>query len=168
MPAGATYEPIATTTLGSSASSVTFSSISGAYTDLILVITAKSTIGNTDNYIRFNGDTANNYSTTWLTGNGSAATSGRESNQAGILLDYGAYLKTTGFTLCIVQIMNYSNSTTYKTVLTRSNDANTGVDALVGLWRKTPEAITSLTLDPVGTQGLEAGSTFTLYGIAAA
>jgi hypothetical protein len=32
-----TYEPIATTTLGTAAASVTFSSISGAYTDLVLV-----------------------------------------------------------------------------------------------------------------------------------
>jgi len=32
-----TYEPIATTTLSSAQSSVTFSSISGSYTDLVLV-----------------------------------------------------------------------------------------------------------------------------------
>ena len=33
-----TYEPIATTTLGSAAASITFSSIAGTYTDLRLVL----------------------------------------------------------------------------------------------------------------------------------
>jgi hypothetical protein len=40
MAAGNTYEAIATQTLGSDAASVTFSSISGAYTDLIMVVNA--------------------------------------------------------------------------------------------------------------------------------
>ena len=37
-----TYEPIETQTLDSAAASVTFSSISGSYTDLVLVINAAS------------------------------------------------------------------------------------------------------------------------------
>jgi hypothetical protein len=36
-----TYEKIATNTLGSAASSVTFTSISGAYTDLVLISNPK-------------------------------------------------------------------------------------------------------------------------------
>ena len=44
-----TYEPIATTTLGSAAASVTFSSISGSYTDLVLIVVPKATTGD---YIR--------------------------------------------------------------------------------------------------------------------
>jgi hypothetical protein len=36
MAAGNTYTPLATQTLGSAAASVTFSSISGAYTDLVV------------------------------------------------------------------------------------------------------------------------------------
>ena len=38
----ATYEPIATTTLGSAATNITFSSIPATYTDLRLVLVARS------------------------------------------------------------------------------------------------------------------------------
>ena len=62
--------------------------------------------------------------------------------------------------------MNYSNATTYKTVITRASNANNGVDAVVGLWRNTA-AITSINVF-LGTGNLDTGSTFTLYGIKAA
>ena len=59
-----TYTPIATTTLGSGQTSVTFSSISGTYTDLILIASASNTGGATNIRLQFNGDTATNYSST--------------------------------------------------------------------------------------------------------
>ena len=61
MAAGATYTQIATTTLGSSQSTITFSSISGAYTDLVLVVTAKVSSA-TDLWVRANSDSGSNYS----------------------------------------------------------------------------------------------------------
>jgi len=76
MAAGNTYTPIATQTLSTSAASVTFSSISGAYTDLVLIINAASS-AQKDIDIRFNSDTAGNYSNTWMAGNGSSTHSGR-------------------------------------------------------------------------------------------
>jgi hypothetical protein len=66
--------------------------------------------------------------------------------------------------------MNYSNSTTYKTVLGRSNRASSDTAADVGLWRST-SAITRIDLAMGGsfpTNNFASGSTFTLYGIAAA
>jgi hypothetical protein len=57
-----TYEPIATTTLGSAAASVTFSSISGSYTDLVLVVTGIGATVTTFPWIRFNGLSTNIYS----------------------------------------------------------------------------------------------------------
>jgi hypothetical protein len=62
--------------------------------------------------------------------------------------------------------MNYRNSTTYKTVLSRYDDATKSTGAEVGLWRNTA-AITSVLMKP-GTGSFAAGSTFTIYGIAAA
>ena len=60
-----TYEPIATTTLGSAASSITFSSIPATYTDLrlVLVHTPSASTGNAQ--MQFNSDTATNYSYTY-------------------------------------------------------------------------------------------------------
>lgn len=167
MTAGATYTPIATTTLGSDQASVTFSSISGSYTDLICIVNgALTTADNT--YMDFNGDTATNYSQTYLRGNGSTATSGGVSGNNYIVNDYTSYPDTTlsDYTL-IVNINNYSNSTTYKTSLLRSNQAGTGVATSVGLWRST-SAITQVRFFCGGTVKWKTGSTFTLYGIVAA
>ena len=59
----ATYEKIATTTLGSAQATVTFSSISGAYTDLVAICNFGGASAAEDFTIRFNGDTNNaNYS----------------------------------------------------------------------------------------------------------
>jgi hypothetical protein len=177
MAAGSTYTPIATTTLGSAQSSVTFSSL-GSYTDLIIMCNTYARFGSetaATMWIRFNGDTGTNYSNTILSGNGSTASSSRGSN--GNYAEVGQIMAKTGtsssvFTPAILNIMNYGNTTTYKTVLSRSgnedgtNNTSRRTDARVALWRST-NAITSLT---IGTDAIEyvAGSTFTLYGIAAA
>jgi hypothetical protein len=172
MAAGSTYTPIATTTLGSAQASYTFSSIPQTYTDLVLVASAKSGLTTTTQVkLTFNSDTATNYSWTRLLGDGSAASSARGTTQAYVEVGYIA--GNSGSVqpdMFILQIQNYANSTTYKTLLSRwssMNAANAYVAAVVGLWRKTPEAITSITLAPDSTN-FQTGSTFTLYGIAAA
>ena len=167
MAAGNTYVAIATQTLGSAAASVTFSSISGSYTDLVIVYSAKSASSTRDMCMTFNSDTATNYSATILSGNGSTATSIRSTSESFIYLDTNAANNSTIFNAAIVNIQNYSNSTTYKTILCRSNNADLGVDATVGLWRSTA-AITSINLTLGGGINLATGSTFSLYGIAAA
>ena len=161
-----TYEPIATQTLASSASSVTFSSIPGTYTDLILISSPLVTSNTYDLCVQFNGDTGSNYSSTFLSGDGTSALSSRLSSQTRIFLDfYGAI--NTAQSNRITSIMNYSNTTTYKTVIGRANNAGLGTDAIVGLWRSTA-AITSLVLNAQTGGTLATGSTFTLYGIKAA
>jgi hypothetical protein len=161
-----TYEPIATQTLGSAAASVTFSSIPATYTDLIIVTQAISASAD-DVGIRFNSDSGTNYSQTWLSGNGSSAFSGRYSSSTSVYLDIYGSMGTTLFNNANVQIMNYANTTTNKTFLSRSNRAGAGVDAIVGLWRNTA-AITTIVLAPTSGVNFSTGSTFTLYGIKAA
>lgn len=164
MAAGNTYTQIASTTLGS-ASSVTFSSISSAYTDLRIVIVGAVNTGLQNLTCQFNGDTATNYSRTFLSGNGSSAGSGRESTFANITLDrYGYFSSST--TNMLVDVMNYSNATTYKTLLSRSNNASEGTGAVVGLWRNTA-AINSILLTLSGSTWTT-GSVASLYGITAA
>jgi hypothetical protein len=162
-----TYTPIATQTLGSAASEVIFSSIPQNYTDLILVMTPKAVsttnvltcqVGN--NSI----DTGSNYSNTYLAGSGTAQ-SGRYSNQT---FWYASFeLLTTGSSQnSIMQFLNYSNSSTYKTSLTRYNEATAGVGAFVNLWRST-SPINIIKLAIAGGTSFAAGSTFTIYGVAA-
>lgn len=166
-----TYEPIATTTLGSDTASVTLSSISGSYTDLILIAFMRSTRSATDDsfYMTLNGDTAGNYSATRLLGDGSSASSARNTNTGRFTFDIMAAGSTASGTYSpnIFHFNNYSNSTTYKTVLYRGNNANGYVIAEVGLWRSTA-AITSIKIEPYTGPNLASGSTFTLYGILAA
>ena len=164
MPLPSTMTPIATNTLAATASSVTFSSVPQGYTDLVL-ITSCSSSTNWDAYIRFNSDSGSNYSYTVLYGTGSAAGSYRASD-TGILQDFQASVNTE-ISNRITQVMNYSNTTTYKTLLNRANRSNAGTDAIVGLWRNTA-AITTLEITSRGANTFAAGSTFTLYGIKAA
>ena len=166
MAAGNTYVALATQTLTGNAATVTFSSISGAYTDLVLIGSATSSSGAGEIGIQFNGDTGSNYSSTYMYGNGTAATSGRSINYTQIYLERNATVRTTTRPMFRANIMNYSNTTTYKTVLTRADSASESVDAVVGLWRSTA-AITSILIDGAGAT-FAIGSTFTLYGILAA
>jgi hypothetical protein len=166
MAAGSTYFPIATTTLGSATASYTFSSIPSTYTDLILVSSPKVSSNQEAVQVQFNGDTANNYSFTQLYGDGTSAASNRSSNIGYIYLSNGT--SASDFGTGTFHIMNYSNTTTYKTVIGRFSEAAYVSWADVGLWRNTA-AVTSLTLTVSGTsKTLLTGSTFTLYGIAAA
>lgn len=161
----ATYEPIATQTLGSAAATVIFSSIPGTYTDLVLIAQFIVTAGNANIGLYFNGSQATNYSFTGLGGSGGAAVSARSTNATNIQTEYYGYGDQTQATR-IINIMNYANTTTYKTVIGRGNNTNNGTSAIVGLWRST-SAITSATIQ-AGPTTFTSGSTFTLYGIKAA
>ena len=122
MPAGSTYTPIATTTLGSAQSSVTFNSFSG-YTDLIVVFNGGNTASGQSIYLQFNGDTGTNYSTADLWGNGSSATSGRNTGLGFMrVVGRGIGVDTTLTTNALIHIMNYANTNTFKTVINRSNE----------------------------------------------
>jgi hypothetical protein len=168
MPAGSTYSTIATQTLGSNQATVTFSSIPGTYTDLVLITNGATTVANKDIYMRFNSDTGTNYSRTVLYGDGTSAASDRASN---VSFGYADYLGWTGTTLgtqvCVINIMNYSNSTTNKTYLSRSNNASSATDLNVGMWRNTA-AINRIDIGAASSGIWITGSTFTLYGISAA
>ena len=162
MAAGSTYTPIATTTLGSAASSVSFTSISGSYTDIQIVFSGAITSGFDAIGLQFNGDTATNYSRVYMAGNGSAASSSLSSSQTSSQIG----IMGTENSNSIFQIMNYSNTTTYKTALARGNSSANATRAGVGLWRST-SAINRIDL-LAGSSTFISGSTFTLYGIAAA
>jgi hypothetical protein len=157
-----TYKPLATVTLASSASSVTFSNIPATYRDLILVLSGSASSG-TNVQIRFNGDSANNYAYVAMFGNGSTTSSFTEGGISAIT-QLGL---TTGISNNIVQVMDYSATDKHKTALLRSNGASSFVQATAGRWAST-SAITSMALAPVtGGVTFNSGTTFNLFGVIA-
>ena len=159
----ATYEPIATTTLGSAAASIVFSSISSAYTDLRIVLTCTTSTAGGQPAIRFNGDTGTNYSNTRIEGNGSSATSNRNTNSTYVFVGSGE--STTIPSLIAFDIFSYAGSTNKSLLISYNSDRNGSgeVNRYVGLWRNTA-AITSITLLP-NIYNFNTGTTATLYGI---
>ena len=159
-----TFTPIATTTLGSAQASYTFSSIPSTYTDLVIEIFTKNSAGTVYGvFCELNGDTSSLYSSTMLWGTGSAASSINYANRTSMV---GGWLGNTEFGVAQYNIMNYANTTTYKTMLGRFSDPNTTSrsGASANLYRST-SAITSIKLISEPTSNFASGSTFTLWGI---
>jgi len=167
--ATATYVPIATQTLSTAASSITFSSIPSTYTDLRIVIVGTTSSSSVNLNIQFNGETgasATTYSFTSITGNGSAAASHNATNTWSWVPTWVTGLQTSIPTFYTIDIFSYAGST-YKTgLMTTSTDINGSgsVERSVGLYRNT-SSITSLSFTQTGSVTYSAGTTATLWGI---
>ena len=160
-----TYTLIGSATADGTSLSVTFSSIPATYTDL--VIACAITAGNTgDAFLRFNGDTTSLYSDTVLRGNGSVASTVRDSTAAGIDIGPVSLVSGSEIATVLINVMDYANSTTQKTSLIRFAEGTNMVSAIVGLWRSTATISSILFSSRGGNWG--SGSTFKLYGIEAA
>ena len=166
-----TYEPIAQYTLTSTAGIITFASIPQTYTDLVLIQSARVSSAYDITAIRVNSVTTN-YSGTYLETGGSSVTSGRGTAEIALRAGYVPGTSYTGdWSAEIYNFMNYANTTTNKTVLSRTNfttstvgfDVQTKVSLI-----PTTSAITQITTQPVNGALWAIGSTFTLYGIKAA
>jgi hypothetical protein len=172
MPAGNTYIPLATNTLSSAAASITFSSISGAYTDLVLICNLKSSATPTaySPTLYFNSDTdKTHYAYSALYGDGSSTVSFQwttsTATQHGVM---AMAVSASNFNTAVINIQNYANTTTYKPVLTRSSDPANVTYLTMGQWLDT-SAINSLSVYAAdGNKNFTSGSTFSLYGIKAA
>lgn len=164
----ATYTLIASNTLSSSASSITFSSIPQTYTDLVVRLSARCDAASVDRSlgIRPNGSSAND-SNTSLSGDGSAASSARSTADfdAGRFTAANATANTFGSVE--IYIPNYTVSankpmSVFGVAETNATAVTMRVNAL--LWSNTA-AITSLQIDTDTTPLFVAGSSFFLYGI---
>jgi hypothetical protein len=158
-----TYEPIQTYTLASPASSINFTSIPATYTDIRLVFVGTASVVRAS--VRYNSDSATNYSRTFIYGDGTSAASGRDASVN--TLNTLTNLNNTIPSMFTLDVFSYAGST-YKTALeTGSFDYNGSglVDRLVGLWRST-SAITSITIyNSINANNFNTGCTATLYGI---
>ena len=168
----ATYTLIASNTLSSTVSFVTFSSIPATYTDLVFRISSRNNTGAAtygDIAFRFQNDQGAFYGSTMVRGNGSASSSTRYSNTDSIVADWsqaadGATASTFGSTE--IYIPNYLSS--FNKVGSvfgagENNATSAGIAATAGLYTKTT-AITRI--DILGGGGsFVSGSSFFLYGI---
>lgn len=161
-----TYKPIATATLSSTAAEYTFSSIPQTYTDLVLIMNLVPN-GSGSGTFTVNGDTGSNYSYTALVGleTTGSGVSFRDSNlTSGYWLASGAALtNSANLHFDILNFMNYSSTSNYKTIINRESPGQFGyLGAWVNMWRSN-SAITSITMK--AATSFLSGTTFTLYGI---
>tara|TARA_R110000824_G_scaffold260067_5_gene448720 strand:+ start:215 stop:703 length:489 start_codon:yes stop_codon:yes gene_type:complete len=154
-----TYTLIDSTTLASSASSVTFSSIDQSYGDLVLAIEVSSGSSTARPALRFNGDTGNNYFAVVAVNNTS-----NTSHTISYLRLETDYSIQNGTLLGSCQIMDYSATNKHKSVLIRNDSPSRGVAGMIaGRWANN-SAISSIELLSYGGDFL-AGGTVYLYGI---
>jgi hypothetical protein len=167
------FESIATTTLGSSTSTITFASIPGTYKHLQIRAIARTDRASfsVDGFrIQFNNTTTSaQYSSHFLGGGGASAFSGNEGNTAGILAQRFT-ASTAGsnmFGAVIVDILDYADTNKHKTSRCLGGTDQNGSGELYltsGVWMNTA-AINEIDIVPnLGTNFLQY-SQFALYGI---
>lgn len=153
-----TYTPLANITLGVSTTTVTFSSISQSYRDLVLVISELSSV-NAAPRMRFNNDTGVNYAYTSLEGGGSTVQV--ESGTKAFIVG-GDYFSITLPENIIFNMLEYT-AAKRKHVLGRVNGTQQAVAMTTHCWNNTA-AITTISLFRNGAN-FAAGTTFSLFGV---
>ena len=152
-----TYTLIDSVTLGSSASSVSFTGISGTGKgDLVLVCSMQNTVGNGSFLLRINGDSGSNYS--YIRMFGASQTTVSYNDDKATIGNFGASASN-----CLVQFSDYSATDKHKSIVSRTNDSNYLVGTYANSWASN-SAITSFVVYPAGN-AFTSGSTFHLYQI---
>ena len=161
------FESIQTVTVGSGGqSSISFTSIPSTYKHLQIRGIAKLVSGAATNMgLRFNSDTASNYSWHQLYADGSATGAGGYATQSSIGNQYTDPTYYSGF---IIDILDYQNTNKYKTTRCLGGEDKNGsgyVTYTSGNWRST-SAITDITIyDPNASTTFAQYSSFALYGV---
>jgi hypothetical protein len=169
-----TYELIASTTLGSNASTVTLGSggtIPQTYTDLLITCSVRTSHTSTIDamMLRFNG-VDSGYSNRRLYGTGSSVVSDNNVAAATYMLlgdAVGTNATANTFSSGEFYIPNYAGATNKSlssTTVAEHNGTAGYQTALAGLWSNT-SAITSIVFYPFFAANFLTGSSFYLYGI---
>jgi len=167
--AGGDYESIATVTVGSGgASSISFTSIPSTYQHLQLRGITKNTSSGTFAAMRFNSDSASNYSAHYLDGDGASVTAGAASNYDRSYFGYaGTSSQTNIFGVSVVDILDYKDTNKFKTVRILTGVDVNGSGGYVELssssWRST-SAITDINVF-FSSNNFAQYSQIALYGI---
>lgn len=157
---------IATTTLASATAEISFSSIAGTYTDLLLVLNGRGdrTATFTSSFLKLNTSNAN-FTTRTLSGNGSSASSSTDPQSYFGYVPCASATSNT-FSNDAIYIPNYAGSTNKSVSVDSVAESNatqafSRLSAL--LWSQTA-AITGVSVY-LDTSNFVAGSTASLYGI---
>jgi hypothetical protein len=161
MATGPVYECIATNTLSSSQSSISFTSISQAYTDLVVHMLHRSADTNTVVIRTQINNITSGYTSTYIGAN-TGIYSGRNSTAA-YFTTSNTPANTLNFATTTMDFMGYTDTNKWKTQLSKYYSWDTDLTAYIGLCQTT-EAISSLTFTTSGT-GFGSGTSFQLYGI---
>jgi hypothetical protein len=156
---------IARQELTSAAASITFSSIPATFTDLYLLVSARSSTTSDFYRIRPNGSTSN-HTGRFLDGDGSSVVSGTSAPIFGRQSKSDMTANTFGSDSWYLP--NYTAASAKSISVDVANENNATENALginAGLWDDT-SAITSIEFHP-GAGDFVSGSSFTLYGILA-
>jgi hypothetical protein len=171
---GAMVPIVSQTGFSGSTSQTIFNNIPQTYQDLMIVFSLRTTyagVYDTSISMIANNSYTSIYSWTELKGNGSSASSSRTTAvNYGSTSAYGATsaLSPTGtFASTVFHILNYANTSTFKTVLMRSAADSNGVGGtnLTASLIQTTAGIGQLLIQTNGN--FVDGSTITLYGIRA-
>ncbi len=166
------YESIATTTVGSGGNAtITFSSIPRTYKHLQIRCTSRTNRADVDDIyvVRFNSDTAANYSRHFLLGNGSTTSSFGQGGETYILADgsAGASAAANIFGVCVIDVVDYADTNKFKTLRGLGGIDRNGAGYLTmvsGNWRST-SAITTVTITSLYSSTFQQNSQFALFGI---
>jgi hypothetical protein len=168
-----TYNLITSNVLGSSAASVTFSSIPATYTDLVVQASMRTDRVDVLDIagITFSSDTSTNYSATTLYGNGASVTSSIRSNFANVrentIIGNSGLSNTFGSFEMYIPNYLISASKPFSGFMVTENNSSTSGTAIVAvsnLWRNTA-TISSMNFFPITGPNFLTGSSFYLYGI---
>lgn len=166
-----TYTLINSTSLSTTAASVTFSAIPATFDDLVVLYSVRvDGANNTNNQVvTFNSDTNGNYSETMVQGDGSSASSSRLTNGTSLnltSLNSGNSTSST-FSSHEIYIPKYTTTSVkpMSTFTATETNSATGIriQANAQQYRGT-SAISSITFTTSGLNFVS-GSTFWLYGI---
>jgi hypothetical protein len=166
---GGSYDAIATANGTGSSGVITFSSIPSTYKHLQIRWISKSTSTGSYNTLNFNSDTASNYSTHILYGDGATVTSSWEATQPRINL-YGSSVTSTAtnvYATHVIDILDYTSTNKNKTVRALGGQDSNGSGVIFltsGLWRNSSTAINSITIT-ANASNFTTASQFDLYGI---
>jgi len=159
-----TMVALKTYTFPSAASSYTFTSVPQGYTDLVIVVGGSINANDLPAIQIGNGTVATSgYSQTIVRGNGSAAGSYRFTGYSTL---WGGDVANSANSQIVwkVNLQSYSNTNTYKTLLSRYDNSTGDTGATVHLWQST-SAIDTIKIGTLGGNSWNTGTTITIYGI---